>query len=327
MYSFENDNLSIIPMDFNVFFCSAKEYKKNIRYSKECVVSEIFFDELENFISESNKENISIDMKNVVSCPKHLFRRLNIYNKRLIFFNVESEKIKQLLIEELEKLTWLRDSVACYSNKDNYMVEKLVDIECIGARKQEEYRIIKSVVNSHDGHIQLLDSSGLYSNCYVDIKKLFANVEKYYFIIFSLAEKIYNFGDHIDAFISSSKNGAILANILGGLLDVKEVHLIGVGPKYSMELGDSVECIKKGKRYVYIFDFMCTGTELKIVSALINSKKAYLPYAVGIAKYKKDADFHLVNKLVVLADTKDMEIDYKIAGAREDICNANEVKI
>ena len=311
MYSFENDNLSIIPMDFNVFFCSAKKYKKNIRYSKECVVSEIFFDELENFIS----------------CPKHLFRRLNIYNKRLIFFNVESEKIKQLLIEELEKLTWLRNSVACYSDKDNYMVERLVDVECIGARKQEEYRIIKSVVNSHDGHIQLLDSSGLYSNCYVDIKKLFANVEKYYFIIFSLAEKLYNFGDHIDAFISSSKNGAILANILGGLLDVKEVHLIGVGPKYSMELGDSVECIKKGKRYVYIFDFMCTGTELKIVSALINSKKAYLPYAAGIAKYKKDADFHLVNKLVVLADTKDMGIDYKIAGAREDICNANEVKI
>ncbi len=319
MYSFENDNLSIIPMDFNVFFCSAKKYKKNIRYSKECVVSEMFFDELESFISESHKENISIDMKNVVSCPKHLFRRINVYNKKLIFFNVESENVKQLLIEEIEKLTWVRDTVACYFDKDNYTVEKLVDTECITARKKEEYKIIKSVVDNGNGHIQLLDSSGLYSNCYVDVKKLFIDVEKYYFIIFSLAEQLYNFEGHIDAFISSSKNGAILANILGGLLDVKEVHLIGVGPKYSMELGDSVECIKEGKRYVYIFDFMCTGTELKIVSALINSKKAYLPYAAGIAKYKKDADFHLLSKLVVLADTKDMGIDYKIAGAKEDI--------
>lgn len=319
MYSLENDNISIIPMDFNVFFCSAKKYKKSIRYSKECVVSEMFFDELEIFLSECNKENISIDMKNVVSCPKHLFRRLNMYNEKIIFFNVESEKIKQLLIEELEKLTWVSDTVACYCDRDNYMVERLINLECIDARKKEEYRIIKSIINYKDGHIHLLDSSGLYSNCYIDVKKLFINVEKYYFIIFSLAEQLYNFGGHIDAFISSSKNGAILANILGGLLDVKEVHLIGVGPKYSMELGDSVECIKKGKRYVYIFDFMCTGTELKIVSALINSKKAYLPYAAGIAKYKKDADFHLLNKLVVLADTKDMEIDYKIAGAREDI--------
>lgn len=319
MYSLENDNVSIIPMDFNVFFRSAKKYKKNIRYSKECVVSEMFFDELETFISESNKENISIDMKNVVSCPKHLFRRINAYNKKLIFFNVESEKIKQLLIEEMEELIWVRDTVACYFNKDKYTVERLIDRECINARKKEEFKIIKSIVNNEDGYIQLLDSSGLYSNCYVDVKKLFIDVEKYYFIIFSLAEQLYNLGDHIDAFISSSKNGAILANILGGLLDVKEVHLIGVGPKYSMELGDSVECIKKGKRYVYIFDFMCTGTELKIVSALINSKKAYLPYAAGIAKYKKDADFQLLSKLVVLADTKDIEIDYKIAGAKEDI--------
>ncbi len=319
MYSFESDNLSIIPMDFNVFFCTAKKYKKNIRYSKECVVSEMFFDELEIFISESNKENISIDMKNVVSCPKHLLRRLNVYIEKLIFFNVKSENIKQLLVEELEKLTWVSDTVACYCDKDNYMVEGLVDVECKDARKKEEYRIIKSLVDNKDGHIQLLDSSGLYSNCYVDVKKLFINVEKFYFIIFSLAEQLYNFSGHIDAFISSSKNGAILANILGGLLDIKEVHLIGVGPKYSMELGDSVECIKAGKRYVYIFDFMCTGTELKIVSALINSKKAYLPYAAGIAKYKKDADFHLLSKLVVLADTKDMEIDYKIAGEREDI--------
>lgn len=319
MYSFEDDNLSIIPMDFNVFFCSAKKYKKNIRYSKECVVSEMFFDELEIYISNSNKEIISIDMKNVVSCPKHLFSRLDVYIEKLVFFNVESDKIKELLMEELEKLTWIRDNIACFSNRDNSMVEKLVDINCINSRKKEEYKIIKSIVDDKDEHIQLLDSSGLYSNCYVDVKKLFNNVEKYYFIIFSLAEQLYNLGGHIDAFISSSKNGAILANILGGLLDIKEVHLIGVGPKYSMELGDSVECIKKGKRYVYIFDFMCTGTELKIVSALINSKKAYLPYAAGIAKYKKDADFHLLSKLVVLADTKDMEIDYKIAGAKEDI--------
>lgn len=319
MYSFENDNLSIIPMDFNVFFRSAKEYKKNIRYSKECVVSEMFFDELEIFIAKSNKKYISIDMKNVISCPKHLFGRLNIYYEKLIFFNVDSQKIRQLLVEELEDLTWIRDNLACYTNIDKYIVEKLVDVDCINARKKEEYKIIKSIVKNEDGYIQLLDSSGLYSNSYINVKKLFIDVEKYYFIIFSLAEQLYNFGGHIDAFISSSKNGAILANILGGLLDVKEVHLIGVGPKYSMELGDSVECIKKGKRYVYIFDFMCTGTELKIVSALINSKKAYLPYAAGIAKYKKDADFHLLSKLVVLADTKDMGIDYRIAGAKEDI--------
>lgn len=59
---------------------------------------------------------------------------------------------------------------------------------------------------------------------------------------------------------------------------------------------------------------MCTGTELKIVSALINSKKAYLPYAAGIAKYKKDLTLCAVRSVDVLVDTGEMNIDYKLAG-------------
>lgn len=318
MYSFDNDNLSIVPIDFNVFFYTAKEYKKNIRYSRECIVSENFFHDFEFYIAKNEIEIIAVDMKNVVSYPTHLFSRLNKYLDKLIFFNVDSEKVRQMLSEDLESLMWHRDNIG-FSCKETTTVEEVVDNGCFNARKKEEYRIIKDIVKNEEDKVQLLDSSGLYSNCYIDVKKLFANVDNFYYIIFCLAEQINKFSGQIDAFISSSKNGAILANILGGLLDIKEVHLIGVGPKYSMELGDSVDCIKEGKRYVYIFDFMCTGTELKIVSALINSKKGYLPYAAGIAKYKKDADFRILRKLVVLADTKEIGINYKIAGDKEDI--------
>ena len=95
--------------------------------------------------------------------------------------------------------------------------------------------------------------------------------------------------------------------------------MVGVGPKYSMEFGDSVDCIKEGKRYVYIFDFLCTGTELKIVRTLINSKKAYLSYSAGISKYSKGQDNQRVKDVVVLADTKELGINYKIVGEPADI--------
>lgn len=318
MYSLEINNLSIIPMDFNLFYQTARQYKKNIRYSREYTVSEKFFEELEQYIYDSKKRSIAIDMKNIVSYPSRLFSRMKPYLEQIVFYNVEHGQVKQKLTEDLEDLIWIEETVCCSLDKNREEIGKIV-ADCIQARKIERDKIVKGITQNTEGKTQFLESSGLYSNCYVNVKKLFSDVDSYYFILYSLAEMLYPYVGKIDAFISTSKNGAILANILGGILNVKEVHLIGLGPKYSMKLGDSIECIKEGKRYTYIFDFMCTGTELKIVSALVNSKKAFLSYAAGIAKYKKDADFDLLEKLIVLADTKELGIDYKIAGDKDDL--------
>lgn len=97
-------------------------------------------------------------------------------------------------------------------------------------------------------------------------------------------------------------------------MDIKEVHLIGVGPKYAMESGNPMDSIKEGKKYAYIFDFLCTGTELKIVDALIHAKRAHLVYAAGIARYKKKYGKGAAFQIDTLTDTEEMEIDYKIAG-------------
>ena len=121
------------------------------------------------------------------------------------------------------------------------------------------------------------------------------------------------------AFVTSSKNGAILASILGDLLNIKEIHLLGVGPKYTVQFGDSLDCIKTGKRYLYIFDFMCTGTELKIVSALINSKRAKLRGAVGISRYKEENEMSLDYGISVLVESKDFDITYRVAGRPEEL--------
>lgn len=193
-------------------------------------------------------------------------------------------------------------------------------------RKDKIIEIIFGLAENEHKPI-LLESSGLYGNYYVNIKKLFLNVDNFYFIMFCLAEMVYPYiiSKRINAFVSSSKNGAIIANILGGLLDVKEVHLIGVGPKYSMELCDSVKCIQEERKYAYIFDFMCTGTELKIVSALINSKRGYLVYSAGIARYKENINFNLIKDMDVIVDTKELGIKYKIFGEPGDFEIEKEV--
>lgn len=326
MYIIENENFVMVPVDFNVFYNMAKEYNKNIRYSREYTVSENFFEELILYIADSSKEMIVLDMKNIVSYPTRMFSRLQNYLKSIIFCNVNNVRMKQMLTEDLEELQWIDDTIAYSSSNSEDKIRVMIESSCNQIRKMEQRRLISNVVSCEKGKIQLLESSGLYSNCYVNIKKLFSNVDEYYYIIYSLAEIISEklLRMEIDAFVSSSKNGAILANILGGLLDVKEVHLIGIGPRYSMELGDAVECLKSGKKYAYIFDFMCTGTELKIVSALINSKKAYLPYAAGIATYKKNMNLGGVEIINVLVDTQEMDINYKIAGTKEDLIKVME---
>lgn len=319
---FEMDDLVIVPIDFNIFFESARKYRKNIRYSKECTISESFFDELLLLISKRSDKKFVIDMKDVVSYPTRLFTRLEKYLDKIIFFNImEESRIKDRISEDLERLNWINDSIAYFSELSDFGLEEAVHNlcnQCVGARQLKIDEIVKRLVHCDENKMIHLESSGLYSNCYIDLKRLFLDVENYYYIIYSLAECVSNRIGYVDALVSSSKNGAIIANILGSLLDVKEVHLIGVGPKYSMELGDTIDCIKPGKKYAYIFDFMCTGTELKIVSALINSKKAYLTYAAGIAKYKDDVAIYMVEKIDVLTNTKKMGINYRVMGEIED---------
>lgn len=316
MYTIKIQGENIIPVDFNVFYNTAKIYKKNIRYSREYTITESFFEEMLWYISEVSNEKVFIDMENIVSYPTRLFSKLQKYINKIVIYNLKNEKIRQMLSEDLEELRWTEDRQAACGKDNSCDIRNEIKQYCLSSRKREVIRIVKAIVNCEEEETQFLASSGLYSNCYVDVKKLFYNMKEYYYVIFSLAKKIHNkmSQEPIDAFVSSSKNGAIIANILGGLLNVKEVHLIGVGPKYSMELGDSIECIKSGKKYAYIFDFMCTGTEYKIVSALINSKKAYLAYAIGIAKYKKEMDSFIQDSVDALVDTKEMEIDYRIIG-------------
>lgn len=311
----ERDGMCYIPVDANMFISDSKEYGYDMKYSKEYSITDTFFETMSQFIHINDKKwiNIVLDMNNICSVSSRKMGSLKKYARKIIICNVNNNRMQNIIAEDLPEMHEIEHVFFSEEiNKDK--IKEIID-NCNLTREEKQREIVSNIVES-DKNGYFLESSGLYSNYYINTKKLFLNAEEFQYIIFSLASILFqNINLHsIDALVSSSKNGAIIAYILGGLLDIKEVHLIGIGPKYAMEIGDAIECIRAGKKYAYVFDFMCTGTEAKIVSALINSKKAYIPYAIGIAKYRNEIAVFPIKEVNSLVNTEMIDINYSISG-------------
>ncbi len=315
MISFRKDKVIYIPVDFNMFYIDAQEKMDDVKYAQEYIASEEFVDEMVRCVAGNPDLTVLVDLRNIVVFPARAFVKFEKYLDRLYFCNVAEGAMFNRIGHELSNLIKVRDKGLLCIETQRENAERIAK-ETENIRNERLYDIIRNLMIPKSDEDIYLESSGLYTNYYVDIKRLFTNVEQLYFAVFSLANKMSGSIRKVDAIVSSGKNGAILASILAGLFDIKEVHIIGVGPKYAMNIGDSIGCIKEGKRYAFVFDFMCTGTELKIVSALVNSKKGILNYAAGIAKFRDDTGSSVLNNLDVLASMKDLAIDYNVFGQK-----------
>ena len=329
MFNIEMDEYYIFPLDYLNFIELSYECGQDLRYTKSYNFSEKLAHEVNRFASENTDKYTALDMSNIGGIPLHLNYFLEVKDRNIIIFNVDNEMTKAKLEQDYqEELKWLDNKTACAAGIFEVVRKKINNETFNFYRRKELNRIVNSLAESRvdiekeeEQDFQQLHSTGLFCNYYIDIKKLFVNPRDFHYIIFNLASLMYSKNEEVDAIITSSRNGAVLASILGGLLRIKEVHLVGIGPKYAARLGDSVDCIRKGKRYAYIFDFMCTGTELKLTNALINSKKAYLTNSFGIARLYKEMgdDGAFKNKIFVLTDTKEAGIDYKVAATKKDL--------
>lgn len=320
MYIIDSERIRVFPADFVAYYIDACRYKEKNLYSPKQSLNEDTCNIISNLInSHSEEKYLAIDMANVSSYPMHIFSKIKTRNPYIFFYNISEPGISMRIEEDIDDVVLIdNDTIACFSLEKKDEIEQLAKADCNDYRRKKQAEIIERTLLKKGKEAYKLESSGLYSNCYLSAKNLFREVENLYFIAFSLARKVSEM-PKFDAFITSSKNGAILATVLGDMLKTKEVHLIGIGPKYSMELGDSVESIKKGKRYIYIFDFMCTGAEYKIVSALINSKKALLKGAAGISRYMKENISFGENNIEVLVEADEIGVPYRLAGDKDSL--------
>lgn len=323
MQVYEEKDFIVIPMAMNTFYHNIPFGTKKIKYAQIVSIGEEFLELLIEYIENVPiGKYIVLDMESADYAFK-LFEKFQNVSRPIILINIDVSLVYNKLIENLPELQFSESrNYAVLNISYNPKFEKDFSQKCEGAIHKIYMQIISEMIDVMDntnGEPYKLDSSGLYSNMYVNTKGLFANPEKYYAILFGMARLIANSGLEFDGFVSSSKNGAILANLLGVMLGKKAIHISGLGPKYSMTMGNLQKEIKRKKNYIYIFDFRCTGTEMKILSALVKANDAYVVGALGIAVYSIENDEDSRTRIMYLANILDEGIKYKLAGEKEDI--------
>lgn len=333
MYIMDETDFIVLPLAYNDFCEDVISISQTGTFtgeiSLERVLSASSIHKIISFISEDMKGKdrcYVIDMRNIISYAEHSFTQLQkIIEANIIFFGASDETGIKLnedipgklldLSDKMKGTKRLRKEAICQIQTK---VEKIYLNETAKIVRWMSHKITK--IESEK--ITPLDSSGVFCNMYVNAKKLFLDPDKYYFILYQMILRIAKYKEQIDALISASRNGANLANIIGWLLNIKVVHCITLGPKFSLSMQNINKDIRKRKNYFYIFDFMCLGTEAKVLNAILAVKGARLIGGMGIANYiaiDKSSGQGVISKMNTLIDTHTANLDYKIAGTKEDI--------
>lgn len=151
-------------------------------------------------------------------------------------------------------------------------------------------RLVFNEVYSKAKKIEYIYSSNVYSNHYINMRQIFSNSNISMLVTTRLLHMMMDVSDlEFDAFICASITGACIASYLSVYIKKPVLFLRNVGPDIKTEDDLIVERIYPHKKYVYIFDFMCLGTEYlrtKLICALKNSS---IIKSFGVSYYKKPA--------------------------------------
>ena len=324
--SIKNNEIVFIPLAYNTFIYKLNNSKKMPVYEKDISLQDEFVIELKEYINKIYMQDktvkIVLDFNNIVFCN----RAFESYNgeeflKNLIFSNFKSD---DLLISL--RLCECIDGLKKENNGYSIDINNTKSIEKIDYQKiYSDYvcRIFENnnVIENND--VKFLDSSGIYSSTYIHINRIFYSFDSYMFIIYRIAESIYDFGvDKIDALISTSKTGGIIATLVGRVLDKKVIHCLDLGPK-NISAKNIIEKIRKGKKYYVVCDFVCIGTEIRTLNTIMTLSKAELIGGISVASYidlsSEKYNDSILKKIKTLVNTKAHNISYKISGFYEDI--------
>lgn len=292
MFSIDNETFVIIPVAYNLFLNALKE-NDTPRYVAQNHISGSFIGTLVEYCkSKDVQKYIVIDMKNVLSYTSRAFTEfLSIKNTHnFIFINVHADSLLRESI--FEDMSFSSQNMIPES-PDIIFSTSIGDISRVVAFKSE----IDKVVHAYTANIIAsttergeryypLESSTIYCNTYVNLKKLFFQISDATYIIYRMTELVVDAGyQNADAIISASKTGAVFANIIGQLLSKKTVHCMGIGPRFSVSNSLLKQEIRARKQYLFIGDFVCLGTEIKILNALIINYEATLIGGVCVSSY------------------------------------------
>lgn len=287
MYIYQLDNsIQYIPVHLNAVFKS-----KYLSFSYD-LIDEALAAEMYDNIKSSDDKFFLLDLSRIKAAHSRVFEeyaKLAGENKHLIFVHVDdilrghlNQTIKNVVNEDTSVFTTIEA-------RDFYLkfFETSPGPE-LNLQKQVTSVIAKHLLNTATKKDVFLDSSNIYSNMYVDIKQLFYEPKTFILSIYLLCNKISEYATikHFDGFICASNNGSVIATSLSLLLNKASLHLMNLGPHLTIMDREIIDKICKDKVYLFIYDFICLGTELKLVKTLATLRGAKVNASFGIASHK-----------------------------------------
>lgn len=251
MLMYEEDEMVIIPIAINAFYSKIDYGTKEIKYAKLVSVSHGFLRDTVKYLNQlPDGKCIVLDLSNVDYSFRY-FESFQDVEKPVLFVNIDPSVLYGKMKDNLPGAKFSEDRRFASLNID---YDDTADSVCKKISTEIRDRIFANIIKELIEEVPKnpvkplkLDSSGLYSNMYVNVKKLFLYPEKYYAILYGMAQLVKESGIIFDGFVSSSKNGAMLAYLLGMMLGKKAIHISGIGPKYSMVPGTIQKEVKKKK--------------------------------------------------------------------------------
>ena len=215
------------------------------------------------------------------------------------------------------------DNAILYLNRPDVLDSHQRINGCVSAINCYLEEVIKGTITYRE-EPEMLSSSNIYATCYVDIKKLFLCPQHLDVMIYQMARELLTYTFEYDSLVCTSKNGAVLASISGQMLNIDVTYCINIGPQFAISEQTVNQAFVPGKKYVYVYDFICLGTEVKILQALLSSRQCTLVAGIGVASYipldnedlgRKHSPLAVVSCMINLIRAG---IQYKITVVKED---------
>lgn len=279
IYKYDYKGYKYIPIHLNSLFRNGFGFKESMFIDKE------FFERVESEVKDASIEKLIFDFANVL-----------IIEQRGIMFLNEIFKNKKCIITNTNKLIYER--IQKESNLEN-----IIENEGIWYNKELDYEEIKLLKKSNDivTHIlrnyylmpetvplreTFIDSSNVYANKYLDVKKLFYKPHLYNLAVYELCRIIYdNYQNSFDKILCVSMNGAALGAQVSQILGKDLLLIMNLGPHLSLRDKEIFNKIRKGVKYLFLGDMICMGTEIKLAKTIISIKDANWIGGVTIFKY------------------------------------------
>lgn len=284
-------NIMIIPVQFNICFNNIVLHYNGLKSEGSSPVVDVLTsdwgDILEKFIMSNKNKGIIIDLIGIKVDQKVFNKWRSLMDTSIIYINCDELVVNSLRIAYNEELVEIRKEEGIYCNTNGNTFMKTHKLEDSFIEKVKLYYIDECARRlGADGKNETIKknySSNIYTSFYMDIRKLFSKQNNMNIFLYGLYKKVEAIKDY-DYFVVVSNNGAVIANILSYVFKKEVLYLLNLGPRMALSNKDLKSKIKKNARYLYVYDFLCLGNELKILDMLLKINCAQLVYGIGVAQ-------------------------------------------